>query len=104
MLTCVDDIFTDLPYLSDAPKQQTLGIAEPDGKIFPQRGPEISCPIERKIYEVLTNEKSATLDAIITISELPSKRVINSLQMLEIRGITARRYDGLFEVKKTMVV
>jgi DNA processing protein len=100
MLTCVDDIFADLPYLDDTPKQQVLRISVDGEYVQSIKMPEIACPIERRIYEILLREKSAAIDSVVAISELPANRVVNSLQMLEMRGLAKRRYDGLFEIRK----
>ncbi|MDR1414049.1 MAG: DNA-processing protein DprA [Puniceicoccales bacterium] len=109
MLTCVDDIFEELPYLSNSPKQATFPLdtasQEAGCRKFQkcstpqQQPPEFSCPIEEKVYEILLREKSATMDAVITISGLPTNKVLHSLQMLEIRGFAYKRYDGMFEIK-----
>ncbi|MDR1401440.1 MAG: DNA-processing protein DprA [Puniceicoccales bacterium] len=98
ILTCVNDIFEELPYLDNSPKQTALPLEITD-ELRPQQASEFSCPVERKIYEILLREKSATMDSIITFSELPANKVLHSLQMLEIRGLTLKRYDGMFEIK-----
>ncbi|MDR2776847.1 MAG: DNA-processing protein DprA [Puniceicoccales bacterium] len=100
MLTCVDDIFEDLPYLDDLPKQVVLSLSSPENKDLNAPISQISCPMERKIYEILLREKSAPIDAVITLSELPANKVMHTLQMLEIRGLAFKRYDGMFEISK----
>ncbi|MDR1433476.1 MAG: DNA-processing protein DprA [Puniceicoccales bacterium] len=99
VLTCVDDIFEDIPYLSGIPKQETL-VNFAGNFVPPVQMPSLPCPIEKKVYEILLSEKSAGIDALVSISELPASKVLNSLQMLEVRGLASRRYDGRFEAKK----
>ncbi|MDR1890759.1 MAG: DNA-processing protein DprA [Puniceicoccales bacterium] len=100
MLTCVDDIFEDLPYLDDSPKQTLLPLASSESGSLNVQMPQISCPMEKKIYEILLREKSAAMDTVITLSELPASKVMHTLQMLEIRGLASKRYDGMFEIAK----
>jgi DNA processing protein len=100
MLTCVNDIFEDLPYLDDSPKQTTLSFMSSEDESIKIQTLQISCPIERKVYEILLRTKSASMDTVITLSELPASRVMHTLQMLEIRGLVSKRYDGLFEITK----
>jgi DNA processing protein len=103
MLTCVDDIFEDLPYLDDSPKQTMLSFSPSENKNSDIPMPQISCPMERKIYEILWREKSVPIDTVITLSELPANKVMHTLQMLEIRGLAFKRYDGMFEISKNIV-
>jgi hypothetical protein len=104
MLTSIDDIFDDLPYLDLAPKQVTMFTDVVSGnRFFADKLPrtsEITCPVERRIYEVLIGEKSATLDSITLLSEIPLHEALHALQMLELRGLAKKRYDGRFEVKE----
>ncbi|MDR2432801.1 MAG: DNA-processing protein DprA [Puniceicoccales bacterium] len=102
MLTCVDDIFEDLPYLDDSPKQSILSLSSPENKDLNPPMPQISCPMERKVYEILLREKSVPIDTVIALSELPANRVMHTLQMLEIRGLAFKRYDGMFEISKNI--
>jgi DNA processing protein len=106
MLTSIDDIFDDLPYLDLDSEQITMFTDVGSGnRFFTNKLPrtsEISCPMERKIYEVLIGEKSATLDSITLLSELPLHTALHALQMLELRGLAQKRYDGRFEVKASV--
>jgi DNA processing protein len=91
MLTCIEDIFEDLPYLDNSPKQEILPLDELQTSKF-------SCPIEQKICEILVKERALPLDVIVTLSELSPDRAMHALQMMEMRGFARRRYDGTFEV------
>ena len=48
----------------------------------------------------MKRKKAMSADDVINESNLQTKQVLNALQMLEIRGITFRRYDGLYELKR----
>jgi DNA processing protein len=102
LLTCIEDIFEDLPYLNDSPKQTVLPLASSENENLNIPTQQISCPMERKIYEILLREKSVPVDTVIALSELPTNRVIHRLQMLEIRGLASKRYDGTFEISKNI--
>ena len=89
MLTCIEDVFDELPYLRYSIRQETFELKQ----INPSRATEsidksknISCPVERLIYDILKREKAMLIMSLI---------VLNALQMLEISGIIFRRYDRL---------
>lgn len=103
MLTCVEDIFDELPYLSDSIRQETFELKETNPSHETEsidKSKNISCPIERLIYDILKRKKAMSADDVINESNLQTKQALNALQMLEIRGITFRRYDGLYELKR----
>jgi DNA processing protein len=103
MLTCVEDIFDELPYLSDSIRQGTFELKETNPSHETEsidKSKNISCPVERLIYDILKRKKVMSADDVINESNLQTKQVLNALQMLEIRGITFRRYDGLYELKR----
>ena len=103
MLTCVEDIFDELPYLSDSIRQETFELKETNPSHATEsidKSKNISCPVERLIYDILKRKKAMSADDVINESNLQTKQVLNALQMLEIRGITFRRYDGLYELKR----
>ena len=100
MLTSIDDVFEDLPYLDNHPEEVNL---------FPVRSKDykeekaiasISCPIEKRIYDILLKEKSADVDLIVRSSQLPIRKILYSLQMMEIRRLISRRYDGRYEINE----
>jgi DNA processing protein len=87
MVTCVDDILDDLPYLNPRPIQGELPIDE------------IKCPVGRKVSEVLFGQRAAATDSLTEKCEVPVGRVMQSINLLEMHGMTKRRYDGLFELE-----
>jgi DNA processing protein len=98
MLTCVEDVFEDLPYL--------LSGAEEQKKLPPERGkrrgqmapgPQIQCPVEKKILDAIHSERSADLDILASHLEMPIRKIARYLQALEMRGLAQKRHDGMFE-------
>ena len=96
MLTSIDDIFEELPYLDSTPQQTMLNFDIPTT----QQQTTIVCPIEKCIYEIINNNGTISVDNIIASSGMPTIKVLQSLQMLEIRKLIKKRYDGLFEIIK----
>jgi DNA processing protein len=104
MLTCVDDFFEDVPYFDTLQKPTVSpldGVQSPaDWNVSKHQGQilELQCPVEKRIYEILLREKFASVDVIAIHAGLPIGKILHSLQMLEIRGLVGKRYDGLFRI------
>lgn len=61
---------------------------------------DIACPVEKCVYETIRNNGTISTDNIIEVSGIPTTKVLQALQMLEIRKLISKRYDGLFEITK----
>lgn len=96
MLTSIDDIFEELPYLDSTPQQTMLNFDDTQA----HSSHDIACPVEKCVYETIRNNGTISTDNIIEISGIPTTKVLQALQMLEIRKLISKRYDGLFEITK----
>lgn len=96
MLTSIDDIFEELPYLDSTPQQTMINFYDTQT----HSSNDIACPVEKCVYETISNNGTLSPDNIIEISGIPTIKVLQALQMLEIRKLITKRYDGLFEITK----
>jgi DNA processing protein len=98
MLTSIDDIFEDMPYLNPSSRQGVLPLDTANGENSQAVAPEASCPMEKKIHEILTEKQAATVDSIVEMSGVATGKILRVLQLMEIRGLTKKRYDGMVEL------
>lgn len=91
----VNDLFDEIPYLKKSP-QLSLNLQKNN-----DQSPQISCPVGKKIYTILLNSKPMDLDELAKSVEVPVQTIAASTQLLEIRGIVERLYDGKIRIKKT---
>ncbi len=97
IIRSVDDLFDEIPYLNNKAQQNLLFTEEKNNTSKPQ----ISCPVGRKIYEILSNSKPLDFDTLANILEIPVQTIATSYQMLEIYGHIERLYDGKIRIKNT---
>ncbi|MDR1458260.1 MAG: DNA-processing protein DprA [Puniceicoccales bacterium] len=86
LVTSINDILEEINF----PKQQNLYLDNPKKEL------EISDPVERQIFSFLKSYGNATIDDIITHTQLITVPVLKSLQALEIKQLVKRGLEGSF--------
>ncbi|MDR2735467.1 MAG: DNA-processing protein DprA [Puniceicoccales bacterium] len=87
LVTSVDDILEEINF----PMQQALVFDDQ------KEEPKISDPVERQVLNFLKSCDNATIDDIMINSQLTLGPILKSIQLLEIKQLITKNFDGSFQ-------